>query len=460
LTQGYSGWPRGDAGSWFAFDEDQMGVSGFGPAPHANLDEYERRLRKGMLRTCPDGAPSNAPRRTGSSNRPAHPVPSLPAPAGTGTESTDVSLSLQIAGETSIVDAEDQQALDVEDFRRWWRQRLAQESTQDRLGGRKLKRMAIAFAGMALIGSVPAFEGGAPAPQKTPSLNDIASAQNAGGEIAGAPADLGAKPLVGLSDATPVAPEVDAQPAHGLDSKAQQTTNPEPDRRISARHDGTLLAPSVPSAAERRSPADPPEPPAKPAPEHRNGAAGAKPPPLDLPVRRPGKLTARVVVATTEAAIPSAAADAPTPPLPIGTPVKPERAAGGGLQPIAESGAAPAAPAESAQPPPNPLLRALGNLFGARALPARQSIDPAAIGSTGWAVQLGAPRSEAEAKRDLRRLDARYGSALKGSTVGIRKVLVNGETVYRLHVVGLSKDEAAALCSRVKRDGGSCSLVR
>ena len=44
--------------------------------------------------------------------------------------------------------------------------------------------------------------------------------------------------------------------------------------------------------------------------------------------------------------------------------------------------------------------------------------------------------------------------------VGLRKVLVNGETVYRLHVVGLSRDEAAALCSLVKGDGGSCSIVR
>ena len=177
-------------------------------------------------------------------------------------------------------------------------------------------------------------------------------------------------------------------------------------------------------------------------------------------MRRLGKLTARVVVAKTEAAIPSAAADAPTPPLPIGTPAKPERAAGEASNPRPSPRAAPAAPAEAAQPSPNPLLRALGNLFGARALPARQSIDPAAIGSTGWAIQLGSPRSESEAKRDLKRLNARYGSTLKGSTVGIRKVLVNGETVYRLHVVGLSKDEAAALCSRVKRDGGSCSLVR
>jgi hypothetical protein len=106
------------------------------------------------------------------------------------------------------------------------------------------------------------------------------------------------------------------------------------------------------------------------------------------------------------------------------------------------------------------LLRALGDLFGAGVVPAQQSIDLTVVGSTGWIVQLGAPRSEAEAKRDLKRLNTKYGSALRGSTVSLHKVLIDGEAVYRLHVVGLSRDKAAALCSRLKGDGGSCSVVR
>ena len=130
------------------------------------------------------------------------------------------------------------------------------------------------------------------------------------------------------------------------------------------------------------------------------------------------------------------------------------------MQPITESVAATATPAEAAKRSPNPLLRVFGNLFGALALPARRSIDLAAVGSIGFAVQLGAPRPEAEAKRDLKRLNTKYGSALRGSIVGLRKVVVNGETVYRLHVVGLSRNEASSLCSRVKGDGGSCSIVR
>jgi hypothetical protein len=37
---------------------------------------------------------------------------------------------------------------------------------------------------------------------------------------------------------------------------------------------------------------------------------------------------------------------------------------------------------------------------------------------------------------------------------------VDGETVYRLRVVGLSKADAVALCSRLKGDGGRCFIVR
>jgi SPOR domain len=299
------------------------------------------------------------------------------------------------------------------------------------------------------------------AARRTPRQH-IARAHNFSGQTAGAPADIGTMPLAGPSGATPVAPEVDAQAVEELTSQASaQTTDPEPARRGSV-PEGTLIASQVSSAAERRSAADAPKPPAKPASEPMNGTIGTTQASIDLPAQRRGKVTARMVVGKTGVAISSAAVDTPSPPLPIGTPVKPEREANGAkaLQRITESVAAPATPAEAAKQSPNPLVRALSNLFGPLALPARRSIDPAAVGSISLAVQLGAPRSEAEAKRDLKRLNTKYGSALRGSTVGLRKVLVSGETVYRLQVVGLSRDEAATLCSRVKGDGGSCSIVR
>jgi hypothetical protein len=42
----------------------------------------------------------------------------------------------------------------------------------------------------------------------------------------------------------------------------------------------------------------------------------------------------------------------------------------------------------------------------------------------------------------------------------VHKAQVNGATVYRLRVVRLSKADAAALCSRVKGDGGDCFIVK
>jgi len=430
-------------------------------------------------RTGPNDAPSNLPHTTESSSPLPHPALSRRAPnalerARARKESTEPlvvrsppQLHVPPGNGTSIVDAEDPRTLDVDDFRRWWQQRLAREPAQDRSRGRKLARMAIALTGFALISSALVLKGGAPALLKTPHVvppaNDIARTHNNfSGQTAGTPADS-TMPPAGLSGTTPVSPVVDAQAADGLVSQASgQTTDPEPARRGSVRPEGTLIASQVSSAVERRSAVDTSKPPAKPASEPMNGAVGTTQPSIDLPAQRRGKGTARAVVGKPGAALPSAAVDTPSPPLPIGTAVKPEREASAAkaLQPITESVAAQAKPAEAAKQSPNPLVRALSNLFGALALPAWQSIDPAAVGSIGLAVQLGAPRPEAEAKRDLKRLNTKYGSALRGSTVGLSKVVVNGETVYRLQVVGLSRDEAATLCSRVKRDGGSCSIVR
>jgi SPOR domain len=291
-------------------------------------------------------------------------------------------------------------------------------------------------------------------PPLAPPVSDIARVQNPSGQTEGTPTEIGAMPPAGVC-ATPVVRGVDAQSVEGVAPKTSaQNTDPEAAPKAA---EGTKMALQISSAV-----ADAPKPPARPPAERRNSAVEAMQPSIDLPVKRPSKITARVVVGKTDAEIPSAAADTPTPPLPMGIPTKPEREASGAyaMQPITDSAAAPATDNEAAKPSPNPFLRALADLFGAQRSPSRQSTDTAAVGSTGWAVQLGAPRSEVEAKRDLKRINTKYGSALRGSTVGLRKVLINGETVYRLDVVGLSRNEAASLCSRVKGDGGSCSIVR
>jgi hypothetical protein len=218
--------------------------------------------------------------------------------------------------------------------------------------------MAIALTGIALIGSALALKGGAPAllntPPVMPAANDIAWAHNFSGQTTGTPADISMMPPAGLLNTTPVAPEVEAQAVQGLASQASgRTSDPEPAGKASVRPEGAQVASQVSSAAERRSAADTPKPPAKPASESMDGTVGATPS-IDLPTQRRGKVTARVVVGKSRAAIPSAAVDTPSPPLPIGTPVKPEREVSGAkaLQLISESVAAPATPAEESQAVP------------------------------------------------------------------------------------------------------------
>ena|SRR5271166_1787797 len=132
-----------------------MGVSGFGPALHINLDEFERRLREGVQRTGTN-APSKLPRISDSSSRLPHPALSGRAPntlerarTKQSTEPFDVRPSPQShltpGHGTSIADAEDPRALDVDDFRRWWRQSLTPEGAENRSPRRKLTRMAIAL---------------------------------------------------------------------------------------------------------------------------------------------------------------------------------------------------------------------------------------------------------------------------------------------------------------------------
>jgi len=84
----------------------------------------------------------------------------------------------------------------------------------------------------------------------------------------------------------------------------------------------------------------------------------------------------------------------------------------------------------------------------------------AATTSGGWAVQLAAPRSEAEANKEIARLTAKYGAELNGSPIGVHKATVKGETIYRLRVVGLSKADAAKLCARLKGEGAQCFITK
>ena len=115
-----------------------------------------------------------------------------------------------------------------------------------------------------------------------------------------------------------------------------------------------------------------------------------------------------------------------------------------------------------AQQPVSPLSHAFSYVVSALGVPAASAPKPvdqtAAHKSGDWAIQFAAKKSEAEAKVNVARFNAKYAAALNGATIGVNKTVVNGETIYALRVTGLSKAEAAALCERLK--GRDCFIAK
>jgi hypothetical protein len=275
-----------------------------------------------------------------------------------------------------------------------------------------------------------------------------------------------AQPPADLSRGTPVVATVNTpvEPAPIATSPptASEFSDPKTVRVVSPQPDGTPIATrplSVTDSGEAAQAIDAARPPAKPAPKAASETAGvAQPltPNRDLPAKPSGKSSARVVAARTDTTAPGAATETPSRPVQLGTPVRSEKAAR--VSPKAPQAAGRAAgdaagpPHAFAEQPVNPMASALARAFG--------ELVGALAGPAGWAVQLAAPKSETEAKSYLARLNAKYASALNGAAIGVHKAQVNGATVYRLRVVRLSKADAAALCSRVKGDGGDCFIVK
>lgn len=454
-----------------------MSAPGFRPAPYINPDELKRPLRaEGVQRARPNEPRSDLPHKTDSTTLP-HSVPTRSAPDAVGRARLDKELAeplelgpptpshLSYDDEPAIVDTENSQAVGLDDCRISWRQRLAQEAAEIRSGRWRLTPLGRALVAVLVItGSVLALRAGAPssdlfaydgqADTQSPGDKSVAepsrpgapsgkdSVQSMQGTVveertvdpstqaspspvpASESGDVGA--IQPTANTTPVAPKIDISPVATLSSPPAQPHELQPTRRVSS------------------------------APEATRGAAG--------PPKRPRKLTARVVVATSDSSAPGATADAGSKPVtPTGAePAKPEKEASApkGAQAPTEPAAGQAASLEAAKAPPNLLLRAIGDLFGARPSSAQQPVDSTSTTSTGWAVQLATSKSEVEAKSVLKRLDAKYASALSGSTIRLHKAHVDGETVYRLRVARLSKAGAVALCARLNGDGGNCSIVR
>jgi hypothetical protein len=456
-----------------------MSVSGKQAAAEINLDEFERRLRSpGSEQTSAEDllaelawlVDSSAPPRTRS---PWH-SQAVSMPGQTDLEPPQ---PLEIATLQPVVDAEpdeqtstasvDNEAPRASKFGDAYRRDPigVDSSTERRSGGWALGVWVLALAaGAALIAAVFAPKGGAPrqpnAPPFVASADGSTKAPQRSDQTVAAPAANLTPTLAGAAESTvgassgpavsvvntplmvpPVAPSAAASP---------QLPDPEALRTVSPRRSGTQqIATATPSATDSGGAvqaSDGPQPPAKPATKGAIEAPGVVQPAthkLDLPTKLSTKPSAHVVVAKTETAAPGPEADkAPA------TPMEPQ--------------AASEAPLVPAQRPVDPLSHALSYIVGALAVPAAsapQPVDQTAAHKAGdWALQFAAQKSEAEAKANVARLNAKYAAALNGTTIGVNKTLVNGETVYALRVTGLSKAEAAALCERLK--GRDCFIAK
>ena len=270
-------------------------------------------------------------------------------------------------------------------------------------------------------------------------LTAQASLANPPSTAANPPASSDSTPLAATANTPLVAPPGPPPPA-----MSSEFPDPKPVRTVSLRPDGTPIALANPldqAPSDAKSAAAPAPQPAASAPAANTaseaaGAPQASTPSLDLPARPAEKSSARVVVGKTDTTAPAPTAETPNETAQNHASAKPERAK---------------------RPKPGQVADAT-ETTGAITQPPVDAT--AATTSGGWSVQLAAPRSEAEANSELARLTNKYAAELNGSTVGVHKAIVKGETIYRLRVVGLTKADAAKLCARVKGDGGHCFIAR
>lgn len=161
-----------------------------------------------------------------------------------------------------------------------------------------------------------------------------------------------------------------------------------------------------------------------------------------LPNDQPPQATSAPPAATRQAATPTAKAATPKSTARVATTPKPGVSANGADAAHTTASAVKAKPAQVAD---------------AQADAAPASASPA---GGAYAAQLAAPASEQEAREIQMRLIKKYGGEIPGFHPAIRKAVSGDKTVYRVRSVGLSKEEAVALCQKVQSSGGACFVAK
>lgn len=101
----------------------------------------------------------------------------------------------------------------------------------------------------------------------------------------------------------------------------------------------------------------------------------------------------------------------------------------------------------------------------APAAPAPVKVEPKpattlAATASGWAVQLGSFRSEADAQNGIKIIQKKYGTMLDGLKPYVQRADLSKGTFYRVMFVGLENKTAASnLCAAFKQRGQGCLHV-
>jgi hypothetical protein len=265
---------------------------------------------------------------------------------------------------------------------------------------------------------------------------------------AGPPSAFGPSPTLAADTGSPVATAPDTQivpPAAASASVAPLFPAAKPVKTVSVRPDGTLIAATADAAPSAAAPAPDvvPTPPVKLAVRAVDPIVAtpeAATPKLELPTKLSPKSQQRVVAKTDTTAPDADASATPSAPLQLVAPPKPGKPVKPAPKTVAEASTADSPPADSA--------------------PAAAAAPSAAQGGGEWAVQLSAPRSEADAQSAIAKFKSKYADALGDSALSIHQADVKGQTIYRVRVGGLSKSDAGALCTKLKAGGGDCFVAK
>lgn len=213
--------------------------------------------------------------------------------------------------------------------------------------------------------------------------------------------------------------------APAANAQRQAGVFPEPIKvkTVSVRPDGTIV-----TAVTTPAPA--------PAP---TSLAPAAPAPRQVSSTPTGSTPASAPAPSQRASAPAAA---PAPAAPAPAPKSTERATSTPL-PVPGTGSSTSSdlPRQlaSAQPAPTPA--------------------PAAASTGGFAVQFSAAASEQEAREKIAATQRRFADALGGRTPTFIKGEAGSRTVWRVRVGGMSREEASAMCQRIKGQGGDCFVA-